>query len=291
MSDVGRIGLGTVQFGLPYGRFNKEGLPDKESVSATLAAAWEAGIRTLDTAAQYGESESRLGELANPDFRIVTKTPPLRGQESPSVSLIRGFHESLSRLNRKSVHGLLAHNADDLLGPFGREIFSAMADLRESGKVSRIGASVYTAEQIEKILVRFSIDLIQAPVNILDRRLTTSGWMKRLKEAGIEVHARSVFLQGLLLSDPSVLPCFFDSARPAIMKLRERARLIGITPLTAALRYVLDLPEVDVALVGVDNAAQLREILDDAACRQRVDASDLGVDDVEILNPGMWAKE
>jgi aryl-alcohol dehydrogenase-like predicted oxidoreductase len=72
-----RIGLGTVQFGLNYGISNTGGQTSSDEVRHILTLAAERGVRVLDTAALYGNSESVLGAAlpAGIDFRIVTKTP------------------------------------------------------------------------------------------------------------------------------------------------------------------------------------------------------------------------
>lgn len=85
------------------------------------------------------------------------------------------------------------HRADDLFVPGGERLMAALTDLKQQGLVAKIGVSVYNAEQIDQVLDRFAIDLVQLPISVLDQRLLRSGHLRKLKSAGVEVHARSVF--------------------------------------------------------------------------------------------------
>jgi aryl-alcohol dehydrogenase-like predicted oxidoreductase len=152
-----RLGLGTVQFGLPYGITNSLGQVPESEVGEILRCASNLGIDMLDTAHLYGSSEVTLGRLAVPlaDFRVVTKTPKFRecAAAGEAVDLLRSaFSQSLDRLARPEVYALLLHDADDLTGPYGAELWAAMSELRARGLVRKIGVSVYDGDQIEVAL-------------------------------------------------------------------------------------------------------------------------------------------
>lgn len=285
-----KLGIGTVQFGLDYGISNKKGKTQPDEVRKILLAASENGIQFLDTAHGYGSSEEVLGKSLQRGhgFSIVTKTPP-----SPETadSVEKSFFQSLSRLSQQSVYGLLAHHAEDLLLPGGELVFQAMQNLKQRRLAEKIGVSVYTADEIDRVLERYPIDLIQVPVNLLDQRLLRSGHLERLKKAGIEIHARSVFLQGLLLMDPAELPGFFNAAKPVLARFREAARRSGMTLLQAAIHYVMGIPEIDVVLCGVNNHLQLKEICGCLDQRLAIEMpEDFSIHDGKILNPAHWPK-
>lgn len=289
-----KLGLGAVQFGMGYGISNSEGQTPSEEVAKILEVAHGRGIRMLDTAALYGASEEVLGHYLPrfSDFMLVTKTPQFNKPliEARDVEVLeQTFKASLSKLGQPSVYGLLIHNADDLLAGNGRLLFESMANLREKGLVSKIGVSVYTAEQIDHILARFAIDLIQLPISVLDQRLIRSGHLARLKDRGVEVHVRSVFLQGLLLMEPDNLPPYFEQIRPHLKRYRQAISSHGLSPIKAALSFVTGLAEVDVALVGVNNHRQLLEILAQTEDVPQFDSfGEFAIDDVAIVNPANW---
>ena len=235
-----RLGLGTVQFGQDYAIAADESRPEAEEVRRILDLAAEGGVTFLDTASLYGNAEEILGRCLAPDhgFRIVAKTATFAGDAvgpAEAGDLRRVFLRTLYNLRTDRVHALIAHKAANLLGPGGEHLFDEMRRLRDEGRVGRIGASVYTAEQIEALLARFPVEFVQAPVSIFDQRLIAGGQLHRLKDMGVEIHARSVFLKGLIFAAPERLPAHFDSAKPRIAAFRHAAREAGLTPMAAAL--------------------------------------------------------
>ncbi|NVI80399.1 aldo/keto reductase [Janthinobacterium sp. BJB401] len=297
-----KIGLGAVQFGLDYGIANTAGKVSEGEVAAILAAAAQLQLTLIDTAALYGDSEAVLGRAMSPaaPFDIVTKTPQFAGSavgEAEAQQLEDSLHASLRMLQRPSVYGLLVHRVDDLLLPGGEALMARMALLKQQGLVSKIGVSVYTGQQIDAVLARFPIDLIQLPINVLDQRLLHSGHLRKLKQAGVEIHARSAFLQGLLLMAPHELPAHFDGVREHLAAYHRFIAGQGLTPLQAALGFVTGLDEIDHVVCGVNSSVQLQEICTAAghpgagAARAGYDA--FAINDEAIVNPALWqqAKE
>ncbi|HEV7603963.1 MAG TPA: aldo/keto reductase [Candidatus Limnocylindrales bacterium] len=292
-----RIGLGTAQFGLDYGISNRSGRVTPDEGRRILALAATAGVRVIDTAAAYGDAEARLGRWLPKDhpFSIVTKLSRPSGEPPPTSTaggVVDAVHRSLERLRTTRVHGLLAHDPADLLGPDGSELWRAMESVRDAGAVDRIGASVYSAWEIDALLERYPLELVQVPLNVLDQRLVRSGHLAQLKAAGVEVHARSAFLQGLLLMDPAGhLDRHFDPARGAIGAFQSAARATGRSPLQAAVAYALSVPEVDVAVFGVTRADEFAEILSAEATPLPQDwFAPFALEDERILNPSMWPR-
>lgn len=291
------LGIGTAQFGMPYGISNKEGQTPAAEVAAILAYAAGAGLDVIDTAHGYGESETVLG-AALPQahrFRIVTKTPafparPVRPEDA--TALEQAFLQSLTKLKQPQIAGLLAHSADDLLAPGGDRLFAKLAELRDRGLVGKIGASVYHGQQIDELACRYTLDLVQLPVNALDQRLITSGRLAALKQRGIEVHARSIFLQGLLLMAPEEAPSYFEPIRPLLLRYHALRRKLGLSPAEAAFCFITGVREIDVVIVGVDrldqldrNVAAFRRDYDPAA---RTAMAGFAIDEPRFLNPALW---
>ncbi|WP_371754356.1 aldo/keto reductase [Ferviditalea candida] len=289
-----KLGLGTVQFGLDYGVSNKKGKTPPEEAYDILEAAHRLGIRVLDTAALYGSSEETLGHCLLPhhNFSIITKTPQF---SSPTLApfdaklLVDTFHQSLTRMRQKSIYGLLIHQADDLLKDNGHLLAETMVRLKQSGFVEKIGVSVYTGAQIDRILELYPVDIIQLPLNILDQRLLLSGHLSKLKKSGIEIHARSVFLQGLLLMNPAHLPEYFSPVKKHLEHFQLSMRRIGISPKQAALQFVMGIKEIDTVLCGVNNRAQLLELSNLARLpSEPLVPERFSISDDTILNPSKW---
>jgi aryl-alcohol dehydrogenase-like predicted oxidoreductase len=289
-----KLGLGTVQFGLGYGVSNTAGRTPEEEVRLILGLATDSGIRLLDTAAGYGLSEDVLGRTmpARHQFAIVTKTPALRMGESGGEYIERvraSFHQSLSRLGQKKLYGVLVHRAEDLLSVHGERLMEALLEFRQQGMVEKVGVSVYDAAQIDAILARHPVELVQLPVSVLDQRLIASGHLAKLWRTGIEVHARSVFLQGLLLMPPNAIPAYFATIRDHLSRYHAHLKSLRLTPLQAALGFVLGLPELEHVILGVNTAAQLQEVL--AAQMTQVDARSMtrfALTAPAMLDPSRW---
>jgi aryl-alcohol dehydrogenase-like predicted oxidoreductase len=288
-----KLALGTVQFGLDYGVSNRSGMTSAAEVKRILDVARQSGIRLLDTAASYGISEEVLGDALGgvSSFEIVTKTPAF-GQvpvESRRPMLRETFHHSLARLRVREVAGLLVHQADDLLHPDGGDLFDELSALKRAGQVRAIGASVYSGTQIDRLMERFDLDLVQLPVSVLDQRLIRSGHLARLKKSGVEIHARSIFLQGLLLMRPDELPPHLHRAAPVLTSYRAWLSERNLNALDGAIGFVSALEEVDSIVVGVNSARHLAEIVTSAGTS--IESSDLArfaVEDPALLNPALW---
>ncbi|MCR9242064.1 MAG: aldo/keto reductase [Rhodobiaceae bacterium] len=286
-----KLALGTVQFGLPYGAFNRDGQVPLPEVAQILCLAEAAGIRILDTAHAYGESESVLGTLdAAGKFKIVTKIPSLEKMSDPAKSVGDFFVYSTRNLKCDKMHGLLLHSSDDLLGEDGDAVWSQLERLREKGLVTRIGISAYGPEEAKTLLERYPISLIQLPLNLFDRRHLDAGILQTCKEHGIEVHTRSAFLQGFALSDPTALPGHLAPWAPLLRKLVSRCGDLGISQIEAALGYSLSCSEVDHVVVGVDSEKQLAEILKASGRNLSLQGAfdDLASEDLDLIDPSRW---
>src|SRR3990167_4725202 len=195
-----KLALGTAQFGLDYGISNNSGKISEENAVALLSYAKYKGINTLDTAVAYGNSEQVLGNIGVDGWEIITKLPALPEERVDIEYWVeRQLEGSLSRLGVNSVYGLLLHRPQQLFEPYGQKLISAIERLKRQGCVKKIGVSIYQPEELDLIYKVMDPDLVQSPLNILDRRLIDSGWLARLRALGVEVHVRSVFMQGLLL--------------------------------------------------------------------------------------------
>ena len=266
---VGRLALGTAQFGLDYGINNTAGRPTDTTVQDILRTARAAGITLLDTAVAYGDSEARLGVITfgqegeSPAFEVVTKLAA-----GPAPQVLHQLQESLLRLRRRSVYGALFHG----FGAFRQEAgaWPGLRQARASGLVQRIGLSLYHPQEAEWLLeTGLDVDLVQVPFNMLDQRF--GPLLPELARRGVEVHVRSAFLQGLLLRTPQNLPAFFAPLRPKLERLHDLARAAEVPLPALLLHFAAYAPGVARVVIGVDTAANLRENLAAAAYQEQAE--------------------
>ncbi|MCP4265414.1 MAG: aryl-alcohol dehydrogenase [Candidatus Brocadiaceae bacterium] len=261
-----KLALGTAQFGMDYGISNQFGKTSSKEVESILQYANDNGIDTIDTASSYGNSESVLG-MAFPkthNFQIITKTPVFKNKKisfKDAERLKVTLFDSLKRLKQERVTGLLIHHAEDLLVEGGEFLFRAMQELQEEGFVEKIGVSVYTEQQIDLLTEKYKFDIFQIPINVLDQRLIEGGQLAKLKERNVELHARSIYLQGLLLMAPSLIHTFFSPIKPLLYKYRKLLDSMELSPADGALCFIREIPEIDCINIGVNNLGQLRDNL------------------------------
>jgi len=250
-----KLAIGTVQFGLNYGINNSTGILDDHNLQELLISANLNGINTLDTAYNYGKSEERLGKLLqniSKKFNIISKAP----QNSDSQNINTYFNESIARLQVNSLYGYMLHNFDDYNND--KNIVSVLNSFKEKELVKKIGFSLYYPEQLEQLFnENIQFDILQIPYNIADRRFEP--YFTELKDRIIEVHTRSVFLQGLFFMEENVLPDKLKAFIPFIKKLNIISKKIDKNIEDILLNFVLQKIQIDKVVLGVDNTPQLNK--------------------------------
>jgi pseudaminic acid cytidylyltransferase len=287
---MNRLAIGTVQFGLDYGVANKHGQVDAKEASLILQAGNSRGIDTLDTSISYGVSEECLGNVGVNKYKVVTKLPPIPlGIKDINSWVYDQMQASLTRLNIRTAYGLLVHDTSQLFGSNGAKLASAISSLKQEGLVHKIGVSAYGPDEVASVFQRFEVDIIQIPFNVFDRRMLTSGWLQRLNSSGIEIHARSIFLQGLLLLPLDAVPEKFSQWAPLLKFWHEWLDTHDTSALETCLHYPLSIPQIDRVIVGIDNHQQLNEIMEAFNPRNRPFIfPDISCDDELLLNPSNW---
>lgn len=285
---MSRLALGTVQFGMSYGIANKQGKINFISATEILEYAYEAGIDTLDTAIAYGDSEQCLGSIGIKSWKVISKLPKMPESTPDILNWVKQkVHDSLTRLQLPKLYGLLLHHPEQLLNIEGKNLYNALILLKEENLVDKIGISIYSPNELELLLDQFNFDLVQCPFSILDRNLVESKWLCRLKELGVEIHVRSIFLQGLLLMNTQNRPDKFNRWQTLWEQWDEWLKNSNISALDACLNYVLSFPEISKIVVGIDSLYQFQEILNVREINLQV-PDFLFCNDSNLIYPSNW---
>lgn len=286
-----RIALGTAQFGLNYGIANEVGQASLLDVQRILSHAKANEIDVLDTAIAYGDSEEVLGKIGVAKFNVVSKLPSLPEDCGDIDSwVVDQVDESLRRLGVPSIYGLLLHRSHNLMGSSGKKLIDALSRVKSNGLIQKAGVSIYDPSELDEIMHLMQIDLVQAPLNVIDRRLEASGWLSRLHQEGVEVHTRSAFLQGLLLMPRDKIPGKFEAWATLWDSWASELEENYLSAAAASLSYPLSLPEVGRVVVGVDNVDQLKSLI--AASQIQLpqhDFSFMASEDQMLINPSNWS--
>jgi len=290
MVKQNKLAIGSVQFGIPYGIANVSGLVSPDEVRRILKLAESKGVKTIDTAVAYGDSEKVLGRNNLSQFSVVTKIPSIPDDVKNATRWVENqVSASLCRLKISSYDGLLLHNPLQLLKPYGKEVYRRLVEYKEEGIVSRIGISIYSSEELDVLCDYFQFDLVQAPLNIIDNRLIESGWLKRLREMQTSLHVRSIFMQGLLLLPKEQRPEKFNRWKSLWDRWDKWIEDTGQTPLQACLRHAISFEDVEKVVVGVDSFLQFEQVLNSLDGTYYTPPDNLHTEDVQLLNPSCWS--
>ena len=285
-----KIAIGTANFGMQYGVANSQGKLSKNSVAEILGLAKSLGVTCLDTANAYGESQKVLGEFGVRDWRVVSKISSIPRDCEDVRSFVRAEIDLiLTSLNLSEFDTVLVHNPKDLMGNVSEIVYEELQKAKSRGQVEKIGVSIYDPSDLESITSRFQLDVVQAPINVFDSRLQDSGWLDRLVSMGVEVHARSVFLQGVLLSAIAQSNDFFKPWKTTFERWNRFAESSGTSAMMNCIKHVNSYDKVTFAVVGVDSAQNLSEVFDAFSARpQRINEDNFGVDS-QLINPARWS--
>lgn len=285
-----KLALGTAQFGMDYGIANTMGRVDLDDAKRIVSLARNHGLDTLDTAIAYGECESVLGRIGVDDWKLVTKLPAIPKSCNDVLGWIHEQVEaSLKRMGASQLYAVLLHRPAQLFSCYGDNLFRGLQDLVSVGLVQKVGISIYDPAELDQLFANWQFDLVQAPMNVFDRRLLESGWAGRLKDQGVELHTRSAFLQGLLLMRTDLRPAWFGRWNTLWTSWEKWLNESRLSPIEACLRFVLSVSDVDRVIVGVDSTAQLQEILKFTAGLSPDFSAAPHSDDPILLNPAHWS--
>ena len=288
MKHIRRLGVGTVQFGTTYGIANLYGQVGRPTVVDILKLARAAGVELIDTAAMYGQAEEVLSDVLKkvPGFQVVTKTlTSAVGIEAVTEGVRRSRH----LLGDCAPYGVLVHSASDLVSDSGPTLWGALRRLQDDGVFGRLGFSAYASDDVLGLARQYRPQIVQIPVSVLDQRLVRNGTVRALKDLGVEVHARSVFLQGVLFLNPQELPVWLRHMQPELGHFHRRLKEFGLSAVDAAVSYPLSIGGIDKVVVGISSRDEAVQILQ-AANSARFDLPwpEFAIDDAVLLDPRLW---
>lgn len=281
------IALGTAQFGLNYGIAGRGEVVPRTEMYQILERAWDLGIRRIDTAPVYGSIEKELKTLLKKyPFKVVSKIPfVLSHLEKEDIARFILTHIRNSQNNLEdSLDTMLFHRADDLLSEQANFIWEVAAKALKNSNI-RLGVSCYSPDELRDLCKRFPIQVAQVPGNAFDQRLKLTDGIP-----DVEIHLRSVFLQGILLLSTDQISVKLPNAREALKNWRAWCEENNLSPLQGALSYVNSHPNVSYCVIGVDRLSQLEEIYDCWTTLPSIKTDPPSVTDLDIIDPRCWEK-
>lgn len=284
-----KIALGTAQFGSNYGVANKSGKINYKEAKKILNLAKKNKINTIDTAINYLDSEKILGKIGVSKFNIVTKLPAIPKKNVNIEKWIRNeLHKSLKRLRIKRIYALLLHNPEDILRKDSNKIIDILIKIKKETLIKKIGVSIYDFNNLNHIKKIANIDIVQCPLNILDRRLINNGWINKLYKKKIEIHVRSIFLQGLLLLNINNIPKKFIRWNYIFKRLNDWQIKNKINRYELCINYIIKFKKISKIIVGIDNFTQAKKLFKYIKKRPKYNFPNIQSLDQNLINPSKW---
>tara|TARA_B100001063_G_C16745684_1_gene547342 strand:+ start:638 stop:1492 length:855 start_codon:yes stop_codon:yes gene_type:complete len=279
-----KIILGSAQFGQRYGVTNYKKIQIKE-IKKIIAFSKKKKIKFIDTAHAYGKSEKILGNINIKGFKVITKIKI--NKDTKNVEKI--FNKSKKNLKIKNIYGVLFHNCESLLTQKGLQLFNNLNDLKKKKLISKIGVSIYDPNDFFKLKKKgFKFDIIQIPFSIFDKRFLKKDILKKMRKTGAEIHARSVFLQGLLLSDEKSIPKNFKKWSIIWKKWNNFILTNKLKKINVCLNFVLQNKYINKVVLGFTSLKEFKELFRNY---KKIDFKIIDksfTSDIKLINPKMW---
>ena len=294
-SKIKKISIGTAQFGLNYGSLRKRKKITNFDFKKIISYCKKKRISKLDTAINYGDSQKKIGKIlkrSKNKFTITSKIPTLKNVKIKNINkIILNFIKSSRKDLQNEIDTILIHDENDLLLKKGKVIFETLSKLKKRKIVKNIGFSIYSFENILKIIKKYQFDTIQVPFNLFDQRILNPKILKTLKRKRIKIQIRSIFLQGLLV-EYNKKNLIKKSFRLKFKNLDEFLSKNKINALEACIMFVKNYNFYSNIIIGVDNFDQLKEILmyfnKNKNCN--INFNNLKSNDLQLINPLYWKK-
>ncbi|HZZ90606.1 MAG TPA: aldo/keto reductase [Caulobacteraceae bacterium] len=281
-----KLGLGAAQF--PSGAALR-GRPPEAEVREMLIACARADLGFLDAGGASPISEQTIGVHLPRPTPMGVLIRSIRGDRGPDA-VENEVRATLLRLKLTRARAVVVQSASDLFAPSGPALWDRLKTLRDEGLFDQVGVCAYASDDPVGVSRRFKPDLLQAPASLLDQRLLLDGSLMAVREMGIEVHLRSIFLNGLLFLPPDRVPAQLKGAAGRLSRARRMIAEGRSDPLQAALGFALSRPEADAVIVGASSAAEFSAVIAAASSPPPdLDWDEMAIDDPVALDPEKWA--
>ena len=194
--------------------------------------------------------------------------------------------DHLASFNNNQVDTLLIHNPEILLKKKGSKIFKNLEVFKQKKYFNKIGLSIYETNNLNYLISNYNFDIVQCPHNILDKRILSSGCFDNLKKHGKEIHARSIFLQGLLVNKINYKKKYFKKWQNFFFDWFKFLEKNNISPVDYCLSDILSY-DFDQIVIGVNNYNNFKEIINFKTVKKK-NMINFNIDDTKLIDPRNW---
>ena len=284
-----KLSLGTAQFGKKYGISNKIGKTSDKEIKKIFKICNENKIINIDTAISYHNVHKCIGKHDLSNFKISTKLPKLKKNKKKIKDIINEqVYLSLKNLNTKKIDCLFLHHPNDLTGSYGKEIYNSLQELKNNKVIDKIGISIYSIKFLNTLIKMYDFDVVQTPLNIIDRRILDTGMYDTLNKLKIEIEIRSVFLQGLLLMKYNQIPKKLNSFKEIFFQWNIFLKENNLNSIDACISFVKKFKKIKRIVIGCENSFQLKEIVNSYKSNLTFQTPSISSKNNKLINPSLW---
>ena len=290
---LSRFVLGTASFGNQYGLLNGNKSIQTSEAKKVIKLFLDNGGSHIDTSSGYGNSElilsSVLEEYDNKkNINIISKF--LLDDNNDLEKAKKQIDRSYKRFGRK-LKVLLCHTPD--INKLNRTDFvGELFNYIKNNYYIKTGLSIYSINELKNInsIIRKNIEVIQAPFNIFD---STASKLREnnLINKSTTVIARSIFLQGFLISNKCLIPEFSKE----FQSFKELCINYGLNCKEICIRHTYQNKFINLIAIGVnshDHIIDLINIMESIKNNKKIIISDFNSEKInsKLTDPRRWPK-
>jgi hypothetical protein len=285
--------VGTAQFNSLYGiNNNKKKLTINEFQELCIFMK-KIGLRAFDSAESYNKSHINIKKFYGSDAQIISKIlfDPNIKKKNQEIYVDKKIFKILKEIKEKSIYGILIHNPNIYKSKNFLVFYNQLLKLKKKNIIKKIGFSIYKIKDVEYVIKNFKFNILQFPINLFDQRLLKKKIIEKLKKNKIELHIRSIFLQGLLLTPTDKLKKYFLKWKKHFLFLDKFLFKNKISRIQAIIVFLKNINFYKKIVIGIDNRIQLYEFINmykKIRTIKKVNFKKLSINDEKLILPYLW---
>lgn len=286
MISSNRLVLGCARFSGKYGVNSRKDIGFTEL--RKIFVKNKKFIKEIDTAITYENANKKLSKIPLNKIRVSSKIPKLDlSEKTYETKIIKKVKNHAKHLNIRKFEVLYLHEPKQILKKSGWKVIKVLKKIKKLKLTRKIGITVYTPKELKNMVKKFKPDVVQIPINILDRRFLKSELLKFLKKKDIKIYVRSIFLQGLLVKNFSKLPGYFNKWKKIFISLKKWSDNKKLSKVETCLSICKFLPKKSKIIFGVENDIQFKDFLKSIKIKS-FPPKKIFSNDEKLINPSKW---
>ena len=285
-----KLVLGGAQFADRYGISNNRSHIQKKDLEKIFKFSKNDKI-FIDTAFNYKGSIDTIAKYNDRyNFKINLKID-IGEKESYQNKFFDRINHSYHKLKKRKIYSIMVHDTANFMklkSAKKKKIIEVRNFLKKTNKIEKIGYSVYDLKELNFLKKIKNLDLVQLPINIFDQNMIIKKKLLFLKKRKIEIHARSIFLQGLIFLKLSKIEKIIGKKSSQIKAFFQEYKKIN-EKLFHCINFIKNCKSVDKAVVGFTNYREfkaLQKIFEKKKVKKNYQV--FMINDKEILRPYLW---